>query len=87
MNWNLSKYLPAKGNVQDYFHSVLGGYISAVYQFICEQEPGGHRTPRRRNQTSLSQTQSVTHGVGTDEASSKFAKELINGDLSQKLFM
>lgn len=86
MNWNLSECLPEKANVQNHFTTMIAGFMSAVYQFLCDQVPN-LGTPRRRLIKSLSQTQTAPTGVGIDEATVKFTKELISGDLSQKLFM
>ncbi|XP_014281923.1 DNA polymerase epsilon catalytic subunit 1 [Halyomorpha halys] len=86
MNWNLSECLPEKANVQNHFTTMIAGFMSAVYQFLCDQVPN-LGTPRRRLLKSLTQTQTAPTGVGIDEATIKFTKELISGDLSQKLFM
>ena len=81
------EYLPETGGIQLHFSAVIAGYISSIYQYLCQCEPV-MRTPRRNRSLfgSQSSTQTVPLGVGAHENTAKFAKELIVGELSQKLF-
>lgn len=88
MNWNLMEYLPENGGVQLHFSAVIAGYISSIYQYLCQCDPV-MRTPRRNRALvgSQSGTQTIPLGVGAHENTATFAKEMIQGELSQKLFM
>lgn len=86
MNWNLVEVLPQEVTCQASFNTMVVGYIIAVYQFMCESEPGTG-TPRRRNRNaSQCLTQSAPLGLGALQNTAQFAKNLIAGDMSQRLF-
>lgn len=88
MNWNLIEYLPEEAACQASFSAIVAGYISAVYQHMCESDTAD-ATPRRRRKnrnSSLSQTLSAPLGLGALENTAEFAKKLISGEMSHKLF-
>ena len=87
MNWNLMKALPKEASCQESFSAIIAGYIITIYQYINESQPAS-ATPRRRKRrdSALSQTISTDFGVGTNEDIAQFAKKLISGQMSQKLF-
>lgn len=82
MNWNMVEHLPE--SVQMQFSAVVAGYMSSVYQHIAAQEP--NRTPRARLGSQLG-TQTVPLGLGAHQTAAEFAKQLINGEMAQKLFL
>ncbi|CAB0006743.1 unnamed protein product, partial [Nesidiocoris tenuis] len=85
MNWNLSEFLPEEANVQGHFTTIIATYISTIYQFMAESEPV-LGTPMRRQTTASQATQTAPTGVGAHLSTAEFAKNLITGELSQKLF-
>lgn len=87
MNWNLAEYLPAAGNVQTAFSAVVAGYISAIWSRIKNRERGPKTPSRRRNLGSQTQTPVTPLGVGALKSVEEFAKFLVGGEMSQKLFM
>lgn len=83
MNWSLSEYLPEEGRVQAQFTGTIASYISSVYQFMTSSCEIGS-TPRRIKGSQP--TQALPLGLGAHESAAEFAKRLIGGDLSHKLF-
>ncbi|KAJ8035463.1 DNA polymerase epsilon catalytic subunit A [Holothuria leucospilota] len=86
MNWNIMHYLPTGAACQDTFKMIIAGYILAVYKNA--QEESSHITPgntpiRRRGNTQVTQTQADS---STTPNTVSFAQNLIDGELSQKLF-
>ncbi|XP_067207203.1 DNA polymerase epsilon catalytic subunit 1 isoform X2 [Linepithema humile] len=83
MNWSLMECLPQEAGCQASFNAVTAGYINAVYQCMMETETNNTVRPRRQ-----SQSQSVVGplGLGALENTAEFAKKLISGEMSQKLF-
>ncbi|XP_043195220.1 DNA polymerase epsilon catalytic subunit A-like [Amphibalanus amphitrite] len=81
MSWNMSHYLPEEGACQANFATIVASYISAVYQQIAAEvdalTPG--RTPVRRRVSSQPQAKF--------QDAVEFAKNLITGEMAQKLFM
>ncbi|XP_033227375.1 DNA polymerase epsilon catalytic subunit A isoform X2 [Belonocnema kinseyi] len=88
MNWNLMEYLPKESGCQATFSAIIAGYISAIYQHVNEYEPSGNATPRPRQRRSSCASQSLTQRLGLAdlENTAEFAKSLITGEMSQKLF-
>ncbi|XP_015586460.1 DNA polymerase epsilon catalytic subunit A [Cephus cinctus] len=87
MNWNIMQFLPEEASCQASFSAIIAGYISAIYQFMCESDNANMTPrPRKRRNTSLSQTLTRPLGLGALENTSEFAKSLIMGEMSQKLF-
>ncbi|CAD6231570.1 GSCOCG00001475001-RA-CDS [Cotesia congregata] len=85
MTWNLMEILPQEASCQASFSAVIAGYIIAVYEFINQMEfPNTPRLSRRRK-NNFSQT-ICQLGLGSLENAGEFAKKLINGEMSQKLF-
>ncbi|PBC29548.1 DNA polymerase epsilon catalytic subunit A [Apis cerana cerana] len=83
MNWNLMECLPKEAACQSSFSAIIAGYINAIYQFISENELNATIKPRRK---SNSQSLAAQLGLGSLENTANFAKKLISGDMSQKLF-
>lgn len=88
MNWNLMECLPKEAACQSSFTAIIAGYFHAIYQFILENEL--NTTVRPRNLNNLSQLShnctTAQLGLGSLENTAEFAKKLIKGDMSQKLF-
>ena len=87
MNWNLMEYLPKEAACQATFSAIIAGYISAIYQYMNDNEPG-NATPRPRRRRNSCASQSLTQrlGLGELQNTAEFAKSLITGEMSQKLF-
>ncbi|KAK9501199.1 hypothetical protein O3M35_002270 [Rhynocoris fuscipes] len=83
MNWNLSEFLPEEYNVQGHFLTIIASYMSAIFQHIVQTEPT-LGTPRRPAFSSSQLT--LPTGLGGLASTVDYAKNLISGDLSQKLF-
>lgn len=75
--------LPKEAACQSSFSAIIAGYINAIYQFISENELNTTIKPRRK---SNSQSLAAQLGLGSLENTANFAKKLISGDMSQKLF-
>lgn len=84
MNWSLMECLPQEAGCQASFNAVIAGYINAVYQCMIETEMNNTIRPRRRQ--SQSQSFMGPLGLGALENTADFAKKLISGEMSQKLF-
>lgn len=82
MNWSLMECLPKEAGCQASFNAVTAGYINAVYQYMIENEANNTIRPRRRQ----SQSFIAPLGLGALENTAEFAKKLISGEMSQKLF-
>lgn len=84
MNWSLRECLPKEAGCQESFNAGIAGYINAVYQHMIENETNNTTKPRRRQ----SQSQSFIAPLGLDalENTAEFAKKLISGEMSQRLF-
>lgn len=81
MNWSLMECLPDEVGCRSSFSTVIAGYINAVYQCMMENEANNTLRPRRR----LSQS-SFALGLGALENTADYAKKLISGEMSQRLF-
>lgn len=86
MNWNLMEILPNEAMCREHFRTIIAGYISAVYRHITDNEPECQTPKRRRRDSTISQTQTAPLGLGALQNSAEFAKKLIAGEMSQKLF-
>lgn len=76
MNWNLAEQLPEEAACRHTFSTVIAGYINAIYLKMKEKHEG--IVVPVLSQPSL--------GLGAHEDVVEYAKEIISGDLSQKLF-
>lgn len=85
MNWNLVSCLPKEAACQATFNAIIAGYISAIYQHICKHEETSD-TMLRKRKINCSQDFSAPLGLGALENTADFAKKLISGEMSQKLF-
>ncbi|XP_068968210.1 DNA polymerase epsilon catalytic subunit 1 [Bombus flavifrons] len=88
MNWNLMECLPKEAACQSSFTAIIAGYFHAIYQFILENELNTTVMPRNLNNLSQLSHNCTTAqlGLGSLENTAEFAKKLIKGDMSQKLF-
>ncbi|KAL6267362.1 hypothetical protein P5V15_000437 [Pogonomyrmex californicus] len=84
MNWSLMECLPEEAGCQASFNAVIAGYINAIYQCMVENETNNSLRPRRRY--SQSQSFIAPLGLGALENTADFAKKLISGEMSQRLF-
>ncbi|KYN42982.1 DNA polymerase epsilon catalytic subunit A [Trachymyrmex septentrionalis] len=84
MNWSLMECLPTEAGCQASFNAVVAGYVRAVYQCMIENETNNTIRPRRRQ--SQSQSFIAPLGLGALENTAEFAKKLISGEISQRLF-
>jgi hypothetical protein len=84
MNWSLEESLPKEAGCQASFKAVIAGYINAVYHCMIENEANNTIRPRRRH--SQSQSFIAPLGLGALENTAEFAKKLISGEMSQRLF-
>nr|XP_031835870.1 DNA polymerase epsilon catalytic subunit 1 [Nomia melanderi]XP_031835871.1 DNA polymerase epsilon catalytic subunit 1 [Nomia melanderi]XP_031835872.1 DNA polymerase epsilon catalytic subunit 1 [Nomia melanderi] len=87
MKWNLMECLPKEAACQSSFSAAIAGYINAIYQFMVENEQLNCTIRPNRRVTSFSQSLSGQLGLGAFENTADFAKKLISGDMSQKLFL
>lgn len=77
MNWNLADLLPENGGCRNSFNAVIAGYINAVYTKMKENE---NSTIAR---AVLSQP---LLGIGANEDVAEYAKDILSGEITQKLF-
>lgn len=81
MNWSLMECLPKEAGCQANFSAIIAGYINAIYQCMIENEANNTIRPRRR-QSQLT----APLGLGALKDTAEFAKKMISGEMSQKLF-
>ena len=85
MNWNVVEHLRNVGGCREYFSTIIAGYISAIYQHLKEGDQP--QTPvRRRRLGSQSQIHPPPLGIGRFATTAEFAKQLITGEMAQKLY-
>lgn len=84
MNWSLIECLPKESDCQASFNAVIAGYINIIYRCIIENETNNTIRPRRRY--SQSQSFIAPLGLGALESTAEYAKKLISGEMSQRLF-
>ncbi|KAM7314163.1 DNA polymerase epsilon catalytic subunit A [Ixodes scapularis] len=81
MFWNLARFLPEAGAVQENFNMVIGGYINSVYLKLKQElEAPGSSQVQRRTISQAPKEQSV----GSETAT--YMKQLVSGELAQRLF-
>ena len=87
MNWNLTEYLPKVGKCQQYFDMTIATFIFHVNNHMQDIQMMGIQGPRKRRNSSLSQQQlTQNYGVGVSDDASEYAKKLLSGEISRKLF-
>jgi len=88
MAWNLADYLPEAGNIRGNFQRVVVGYISALHSFLGEElervAPGA--TPVRRRPSTQATPGTPGPRGGEPQTPEEFCRELVGGELSQRLF-
>ncbi|XP_011332677.2 DNA polymerase epsilon catalytic subunit A isoform X4 [Ooceraea biroi] len=82
MNWSLMECLPKEAGCQANFSTVIAGYINTIHQCMIDNEANHTVRPRRRQSQSLT----APLGLGALENTAEFAKKMISGEMSQKLF-
>jgi len=87
----MASYLPEAGNIQGNFNRVVVGYISALHNFLQEEldrvAPGATPVRRRKNQSQLTPSRGSQGTVGGEpQTVDAFCSELVEGELSQRLF-
>ncbi|KAJ8911866.1 hypothetical protein NQ315_012532 [Exocentrus adspersus] len=75
MNWNIAEQLPEAANCRNHFNAVIAGFINAIYVRLKEREV---TTVAMHSQPSL--------GLASREDVVEYAKELLEGEISQTLF-
>lgn len=87
MNWNLAEYLPEEVKCRSSFSNVIAAYINAVYEYMwSDPDRALTQTPIRRRPSTSQSSYRPQLGLGAHKNASEFAKNLITGELSQKLF-
>ncbi|XP_044265120.1 DNA polymerase epsilon catalytic subunit 1 isoform X2 [Tribolium madens] len=76
MNWNLAERLPETGGCRASFNAVIAGYINAIYTKMKQTE-------NRIARAVLSQP---SFGIGANEDVAQYAKDILSGEITQKLF-
>ena len=85
MNWNVVEHLQNVGGCREYFSTIVAGYISAIYQHLKQVDQP--QTPvRQRRLGSQSQVCTPPVGIGRFTTTADYAKQLITGEMSQKLY-
>jgi hypothetical protein len=87
MHWRLINYLPEVGNCKINFSTAVAGYITAVYKHLSAELDGftpGETPVQKRKST---QTPRRAHNNPITQNTVQFARELIKGELAQKLFL
>ena len=88
MNWHIANFLPEAGGCQDNFNTIIASYITAVYNNLADSSSHptntpGHTPVRRFRGSQTPQTpQQVVQKEATD-----YSKELLSGEMAQKLFL
>lgn len=77
MNWNIAEQLPESAGCRASFNTVIAGYINAIYLRLKQNE---------RRQQIVAVLSQPSLGLAAHEDVVEFAKEIISGELSQKLF-
>ncbi|KRZ35611.1 DNA polymerase epsilon catalytic subunit A [Trichinella pseudospiralis] len=95
MNWQLLHFLPTAFSCQDSFKMIIAGYIMLIYNFLINSELQSTSADLDNNDEQIMTTQpSISQGLMQQKASMKlnyerlkqFSLELLNGELSEKLF-
>ncbi|KAB0803610.1 hypothetical protein PPYR_00580 [Photinus pyralis] len=77
MNWNLAEQLPEAGGCRHNFNAIIAGYINAIYMKLRETDC---------NDSIVVGLSQPSLGLGANEVVTSYAKELIEGEVSQNLF-
>lgn len=77
MNWNIAEQLPEAAGCRNSFSAIIAGYINMIHLRLKQNERPQQRVAVQ-SQPSL--------GLSAYEDVVEFAKELISGEISQKLF-
>lgn len=75
MNWDLAERLPETGSCRYSFKTVIAGYINAVYSKLKQNE----------NQSMVAVLSQPPLGLGAHEDVVEYAKEILSGEITQKL--
>lgn len=77
MNWNIAEQLPETAGCRNSFNTVIAGYINAIYLKLKQND---------HQQNAVSVFSQPSLGLAAHEDVVEFAKEIISGEISQKLF-
>ncbi|KAK4884405.1 hypothetical protein RN001_000676 [Aquatica leii] len=77
MNWNLIEQIPEEAGCRNSFNAIIAGYINAIYMKLREEE---------RNENIIVALSQPSLGLAAHEKVAKYAKEIIEGEISQNLF-
>ncbi|KAF5305758.1 hypothetical protein FQR65_LT07654 [Abscondita terminalis] len=77
MNWNLIEQLPEEAGCRNSFNTIVAGYINAIYMKLQEEE---------NKEDIIIGLSQPSLGLAAHEKVAKYAKEIIEGEISQNLF-
>lgn len=77
MNWNIAELLPERAGCRNNFNAVIAGYINAVYTRLENAD---------RSRVIVGALSQPSYGLATHETVMEYAKELLQGEISQTLF-
>jgi len=86
MKWSLTNYLPDVGNCKLNFSTAIASYILAIHKHLSNEMDSftpGHTPVRKRTST---QTPRRAHNNPLLQNTVQFARQLVQGELAQKLF-
>ncbi|KRY46498.1 DNA polymerase epsilon catalytic subunit A [Trichinella britovi] len=97
MNWQLLHFLPSAFNCQESFKMIIAGYIMLIYNFLINSDLQSNSADLDNNDEQMMMTTTqptISQGLMQQKASMKlnyerlkqFSLELLNGELSEKLF-
>ncbi|OUC43799.1 hypothetical protein D917_09513 [Trichinella nativa] len=97
MNWQLLHFLPSAFNCQESFKMIIAGYIMLIYNFLINSDLQSNSADVDNNDEQMMMTTTqptISQGLMQQKASMKlnyerlkqFSLELLNGELSEKLF-
>jgi len=86
MNWNLVEYLPEDAGCQENFSAVIAGYILKIFMHLQDNFESHSQSQPKRRLGSQSQVAAKPLGVGSNQSTEELAKELLTGEMAQKLF-
>ncbi|CAG9856188.1 unnamed protein product [Phyllotreta striolata] len=77
MKWHIAEMLPERANCRDNFHTIIAGFLIAVYNKLKE---------KNRSTVSSTTLSQPSFGLAQHEIVLNYAGELLSGDISQTLF-
>lgn len=87
MNWNIAETIPETYGCRDSFNAIIAGYVHAVYTKHVEMLSNDDETRAIAIDSQSTTTSNVHVVVGiANPTVLEYARELLNGELSQNLF-